>query len=194
MIGGLRRSRDGQEGVALLMLLIFMAAAVPVVYGALQTLSVVNIDSRVKTDLLESRYAALSGDQYARYRLAYEANYVDSLPMDTPVDFPLSINGKDVTVTILKTSEPPPAPSLPGSESGRELRTEMLVEPDTAPESVPTTFTYDITVTNSGADPADLTTFYALLPSSDFSYIASSTSGITTDEPLIVGNELMLGV
>ena len=187
----IRKLRDGQEGaLALTMLLAFMALAVPLVTSALQLSSTLSSGSRLTTNIVKSQYCAMAGDQYAVYRLAYETGFAEALPIGTPVNFQMTCAGQNVTVTVQKTTEPPPPPAGPSSESGRELRTTKTVQPNSATGGVPTTFTYQITVDNIGTDPLNLVTIYDLLPSSDFSYVNGSTTGVTTNDPEISGNEL----
>ena len=178
-----------ERGVALIMAVSFMALSLPLVLAALHLASALTVDSRVKTDILKGQYAALAGQQYARYRLDYEDDFPENLPLNTPQTSTISINGKDVTVRVKKVSQGPPPPSVPPSESGREFRTHKSVQPATTSIGVMTTFTYTITAVNTGSDTKELTTIYDQLPS-QFTYVVGSTSGVTTDNPQITGPEL----
>lgn len=185
----MRRLLKNEQGVALLMSAAFMALSLPLVLAALHLASALTVDSRVKTDILKSQYSGIAGQQYAQYRLAYEANFIQSLPLNTPQSFTLNINDKEVTVTVQRTSQVPPPPAVPAAESGREFRTQKSVQLETASVGVMTTYTYTITVFNTGPDTRELTTVYDQLPS-QFSYVGGSTSGITTNNPQITGPEL----
>ena len=179
----------GEKGASLIIVLAFMALAVPLVTATLGLASTVSIDSRLKTARMKSHYNTIGAAEHAMYRLLYEAGYVNSLPLNQPVSYTIALNGTDVEVTVTKTNEPPPAPTVPVPESGRELRTESTVQPQTANPGLLTTFTFEITVFNMSSTNMTLDTIYDQLHSG-FSYVSGSSIGITTNDPLDEGDIL----
>lgn len=98
-----------------------------------------------------------------------------------PTSYPLTLNGKTLTVTVLKrssVSQPPPS----GSPS--PLRATKTVLPTSTAPSTLTTFTYTVTVTNQGAAPYALTKIQDGLPSG-FTHVSGSTIGLTTQDPTV---------
>jgi hypothetical protein len=71
-----------QEGVALLMVLGFMAVSVPIITGYLAFTSALINDSEAKTRILAKQYASQGCSQYAAWKLnndpAYAATFVDN--------------------------------------------------------------------------------------------------------------------
>ena len=120
-----RSTREREEGVALVMVLAFMSIAIPLVTAALGLASALSVDSRVKTRVAKSQYSALGGAQHALYRLIYEAGYADGLPIGTPDNYTIALNGKQVTVTVEKFSQPPSShchPTPTAAEGSRPSR------------------------------------------------------------------------
>ena len=174
-----------QEGVGLVMVLAFMGLTVPLITAALGLATTLSVDSRVKNGILKSQYSVLAGTQYALYRVIYETGYIESLPTGVPDSFSITINGTDVTVTVLNTNEPPGVPPPPSSDNSRRLQATKTVNPVTASPSVLTTFSYAITVENLDDEPENLKKVHDRLPPG-FVYLAGTTSGVTTDDPVIV--------
>ena len=165
-----------------LMVVAFMGLAIPMITSALALASTLSIDSQVKTGILKSQYSAMGADEYA-------LNVIEQgLP---PGAYPITLNGEPVTVTI--GALPPPVPAPPPADNSRKLQTSKVVTPTVAVPSTLTTFTYTITVRNGDDDPENLTQIHDLLPTG-FSYVAGSTSGITTADPSIVGQQLTWGL
>lgn len=85
-----------QEGVAMLMVLGFMAISIPVVTGFLALTGTLSKDSRVKTDILTSQYTSQGCTQHAAYRLNNEPGYADSFVVN-PVQV-YTFDGCTITV------------------------------------------------------------------------------------------------
>jgi hypothetical protein len=68
-----------QEGVALLMVLGFMALSIPIVIGYLTLAGTLITDSEVKHRILVNQYASQGCSQYAAWKLINEPGYADSL-------------------------------------------------------------------------------------------------------------------
>ncbi|MCH8745929.1 MAG: DUF11 domain-containing protein, partial [Chloroflexi bacterium] len=129
-------------------------------------------------EILKNQYSALGADQYAQ-------NIIEQgLP---PGSYPITLNGEPVAVTI--AALPPPAPPPPAADNSRRLQASKVVTPTTAAASTLTTFTYTITVTNGDDESENLNKIHDELPAG-FSYVAGSTSGVTTADPSIVGQQL----
>ena len=167
-----------EKGTAMLMVIAFMGLAIPMIVTTLGLASALSIDSQVKTEILKNQYSALGADQYAQNIIQ------QGLP---PGSYPITLNGDPVAVTIgaLPTPVPPPAPG----DNSRRLSVSKVVTPTTAAASTLTTFTYTITVTNGDDDSENLTKIHDLLPAG-FSYKPWTTSGVTINEPGIVGQQL----
>lgn len=165
----------------MMLVLAFMALAVPLVTVSLSLSSTLNIDSQNKTKDLKSEYSVLAGSQYALHRLVHEPGFIASLQPGVPALYPLTFNGKDLTVTVLKhssVSQPPPSGSM------SPLHATKTVTPTSTPANTLTTYTYTITVQNQGTDPAPLTKVQDGLPSG-FTYVNGSTTGLTTQNPTV---------
>ena len=54
----------GQKGVAMIMVIAFMALSIPMITGALFLSGTLSSDSTVKTEILKRQYSALGGDQW----------------------------------------------------------------------------------------------------------------------------------
>lgn len=182
IIGWLKKHlRDSESGVAMVMVLVLVALSVPLVTTALGLSSTLAIDSGVKTRLLEGQYSALGSTEYVLYRILYEAGFPENLTPGIPDIQTITLNGESmdiVTVIDVGSAEAPPPPDVPG------LTTTKGVTPTTASVNTLTTFTYTITIENTGAGSIGVTEVHDGLPP-DFSYVASSTTGVTTDEPSI---------
>ena len=172
------------------MALAFLLLSVPLVIAALKLASTLALDSGTRTGIFKSQYAILGASEHVRYRLAYEDDYAENLPLNSPQSYVVRLNGKDITVTVMKTGLPTPsAPATsPPSESGRDFRTEKSVTPSTATPGF-RIFTYTINVWNTASTTLELTTVYDYLPSGLF-YLWGFTSGITTNNPEINAQEL----
>ena len=181
--------RHGEKGHVLVLVLATMFLGTVMVSSSLSLVST-SVKSSESPGASFANYAAAeAGAEHGFWRLRNEPGFAGNLLEEIPQGYVLDLNGKDVTVTVTKIPDPPPSSTSPGSESGRELRTEKKVQPYTATTGVSTTFTYNFTVYNSGEDTMELVTIYDLLPSG-LSYVSGSSTGITSNDPQISGNEL----
>ena len=187
----MKRLLHSQEGAALVMSLAFLMLSVPLVIAAQKLASTLALDSRAKTDIVMTQYSNWGASEHVRFRLAHEDGYVENLPLNSQQSYVVRLNGKDITVTVMKTAQPTPPPPLtsPPSESGRDFRTEKSVTPTTATPGFLTTFTYTINVWNTASTTQELTTVFDELPVG-LSYVSGFTSGITTNDPQINDQEL----
>ena len=186
----MKRLLHRQEGAALVMSLAFLMLSVPLVIAAQKLASTLALDSRAKTDIVMTQHSNWGASEHVRFRLAYEDGYVENLPLNSPQSYVVRLNGKDITVTVVRTADPPLAPPLtvPSSESGREFRTAKSVTPGIATPGL-TTFTYTITVWNTALTTQQVSTVYDKLPYG-LSYVSGFTSGMTTNDPQINDEEL----
>ena len=185
----IRTLAHGQKGVSLVIVLAFMALSVPLITGALGLASTVSIDSRIKTTIAKSQYATMGGVQHAIHRLTNEAGYLTSLTAGVPSTYTLTLGGEDVDITVEKLVVLPPPPSDIGTDASQRVQTTKVVTPTTAQPDTLTDFTYTITVENRDDEERNLTKVHDRLPSG-FSYVPGSTSGVTTSDPSISGQEL----
>ena len=182
-----RRGASGgsERGAGLIMVLAFMALAVPLITGALRVATTMNIDSRVKGDITTSHYTAVGG---AEYRLAYETGYAESLQAGVTDSFSISLNGDVFDMSVLSISDPPGDPPPPPGDNNQRLRAYKTVLPAAGTPLVLTTFTYSIVVTNEDDTATNFRKIHdRLLPG--FTYLTGSTVGVTTDDPIITLEE-----
>ena len=103
MIGVIRRLSRNQEGVALVMVLGFMALAVPMITGALALAGSLSNDSYVKNKIAKKLYTELGCRQYAISHLLHQAGYAAGLTVGVPDALPpITLNGIECTVTVTK--------------------------------------------------------------------------------------------
>ena len=156
----IRRVRHRQRGNATIMVLAFMALAIPLITSSLGLASTLSIDSRVKTGITLSQYAAIAGGQHGTYRVLYESGYLESLQPDVPDEYTVNINGRDVTVTVVKLDDDLSLPSVPPGPNSRVFRASKVVSPTTVLADTLTTYTYTATITkrdrNGAEDHPDL--------------------------------------
>ncbi|MCH7552555.1 MAG: DUF11 domain-containing protein [Chloroflexi bacterium] len=178
----LKRFHANQNGLALTLVLAFMALTVPVVAGSLAYSSQLSLDSRIKTGITKSTYSAIGGEAHGRYRLLSEAGFADSLVVSTPFTYSVGVNdGADVTIT--RITDPNGNPPQTISSFFKNLLVSKTASPDTGvlpDEEV----TYIITIQNTDPEPAELRGILDGLPS-EFTYVAYSAIGVTTEEPTI---------
>ena len=188
-LGSVKRPlASGEQGLAIIFVLAFMALAVPLTTGALKVASTLSIDSRVKTENALDHYSLVGATQHPIYRILYEEGYADSIPAGGEDTYTINLNGVELTISLTKASEPPdePVPSWESNppDNNFELQTTKVVSPTTTAAMTPTTFTYTITVQNLSPEPQPLNKVQDGLPAG-FVYVSSSTSGITTVEPSV---------
>lgn len=176
-----RGGRHGERGAGLVVVLAFIALAIPITTSALSLVSTAALDSRAKTESSFSRYAAVSGTEYGRYRLLHEPGFRDTVLGGAPVQQTIMINGQPTVITWERLTGPSvtlPGPGLP------TLQTSKTVNPDAVPAGTPTLVTYDVTITNTGAQTERVRTVDDALPPF-FTYEPGSTSGAATADPVI---------
>ena len=93
----------GQDGVAMLIVLGFMALSVPMVTGILSFSGTLSKDSQTKAAILQSQYSAQGCTQYASYRLTNEDNYATNLVEGVPDVY----NFDSCTITVTKVANVP---------------------------------------------------------------------------------------
>ena len=183
---------DRQRGAIMVIVLAFIALAVPLVTGALGLASTLSIDSRIKTRLAKGQYSTIAGNQHAIYRIFYESGYTEGLTEGVEDNYVIDINGEQITVSVLKLSDPVNDPPPPDADSSRKFQTVKIVVPASASPNVQTTFTYTVTVENRDSEPEKLNKVHDRLEPG-FAYVAGTTSGVTTGDPSIAvlddGNE-----
>ena len=103
--------------------------------------------------------------------------------------YTVPVNGRTVSVSVTKLSAPVYDPPSSTYTSKQRLYAEKVVAPETASPSTLTTFTYTITVTNGAATTKGINQIVDELPAG-FSYAAGTTTGLTTDDPSVSGQEL----
>lgn len=185
----IHRLLQRQEGQALIMLLAFMALAVPLVTGALGYASTLALDSRAKTGVLKSSYSSMGGIQHLTYRLVYEDGWAESLPLGLAVNYTIVLNGINVIVTVTKLQDPPPPPAVPGSVANRAYLITKSVYPTTAPASTPTTYIYTSLISNGTDTERTISNLTDDFPEG-LTYVTGSTSGLTTADPSLVAGNL----
>ncbi len=182
-----------QQGIGLLLALAFMAVALPLVTGALALASSLSIDSGVKERILKRQYSLLGASQHSFYRLAYEVGYVEGLLTGMADTYTIELNGETITVNVTKVTDGAGAPPNPKSDNARRLQAYKAVIPTAASPGVLTTFAYTITVRNQDDEAEQVTKIHDALPPG-FTYVAGSTSGVTTNNPAISTHDDGFGV
>lgn len=180
------RQKRGERGIALMMVLAFMAVSVPLVTGALALASNLSIDSGVKERIAQRQYSLFGASQHAIYKLVYEEGYLDGLEEGVEYSYAVELNGQTLTVTVMKLVSPAGEPFPPPAYSNRRLRTlkEVVDAPATVNPGEPATFTYSIVVENADDQAEDVRKVHDALPPG-FSYVPGTTSGVTTNNPEI---------
>ena len=182
----------GQKGVAMIMVIAFMALSIPMITGALSLSGTLSSDSTVKTEILKRQYSDLGGDQWGGYlaKKGYPCG-----------DYQFDLNDNPIDVSICELPDllypPPPA------DDSRRLFSSITVTPDTAspadfnpPGPFPQPFTFTVTVTNRDDDPEGLPKIHAVLPPG-FAYVDDSSSLVdelgnlvTNKNPAVSGQKL----
>ena len=179
------------------MLIAFMALAVPLTTSALGLASTLSLDSMAKMRILKRQYSGFGGSAHAMYRLLHEQTadpeggpdpvmWRDTLEFGTPEAYSLALNEGSLDITVEKLSEPKGTPSVSATSHFRKLRTSKAADKATA--SPGEVITYTVTVENLFDEPAPLTKVHDGLPPG-FSYVSTSTSGVTTNEPDITPHQ-----
>jgi len=173
-----------QEGAMGMILVIgFMALAIPLVTSALALSGTLARDSQVKTNILKRQYAALGIGEYVSYLAADPTRWnnwktANFVPATGNYEETITIGGENTNVTVFPLAvSPGNAPVIPVSP----LQTQLSANPAALPEGEDVTFT--LTVTNPTTGPQELTKIYNGLPPG-FTYDNGSTTGVTTVDPI----------
>lgn len=185
----LRAVFGDQRGVTLVVVLAFLVLVVPATTAALSFAATVSTDSKARTQGTLGHYSTTGGAEHAFYRIVHEPGYVDGLALDIPDIYTVALNGRTVSVAVTKLSAVATAPPESTYNSNQRLRAEKVVTPTTAVAGVLTTFTYTVMVTNGDDTSKSINQIVDELPSG-FTYVAASTSGLTSLDPAISGREL----
>lgn len=185
----MKRLVGGESGVAMIMVLAFIALAGAAVPASLAVASSLAVDSRVKTEILKEQYAAIGADQYSTYRMLYEPGYTDTLVSGVPDTFTVTLNGIDVITSITMYASSTSNPPAGSSDNNRRLQTTKVASPTTALADTLTTYTYTITVENRSESAESINKVYDQLPAG-MTYVTGSTSGMTVAEPSASGQQL----
>lgn len=177
----LLRSQEGALGMILVVG--FMALAIPLITSSLVLSGTLTKDSVVKTDIMKRQYAALGVGEYVGYLAADPTRWNDwktahFVPASDNYQETITIGGKSTDVTVIPVAvQPGSPPAIPVSP----LQTQLSANPAALPEGSDLTLT--LTVTNPTTGDEDLTKFYIGLPPG-FRYHVGSTTGVTTDNPV----------
>ena len=171
MASGLIGGESG--GIAIIMLLGFMALGVPLAGAALETATTLSRASLVYDARLTGMYGAGAGVEVAIHELLSDPDFDDGMtPSDPDKVITVDTNGDTVTVTVTK---------IFGSETlqGQAVILTKTVTPTSAPANTLTTFTYTITIKNEGTDTVTLEQIKDHLPPG-FEYVDNSAGGDIT--------------
>ncbi|MFQ5826808.1 MAG: hypothetical protein ACE5IA_05560, partial [Dehalococcoidia bacterium] len=166
-----------EQGQALPLALIALALVTLTSAPLLNQVSTGLMATRVSGGLNVERYSADTGVEHALWRLVYEPGFAESLTVGDPTaEYSREANGGTVNITVTRLGATSP--------TGDPVGVSKAVFPDSAPEGQETTFTYTIYIKNLSLGLQDLHSIGDLLPLG-FSYLAGSSSGVTTDDPNI---------
>ncbi|MCI0816104.1 MAG: DUF11 domain-containing protein, partial [Chloroflexi bacterium] len=181
--------RQDERGSAMIVVLAFLVFVVPSVTAALSFAATASTVSGAQTRSAIAQYTATGGAEHGLYRVVHEAGYADGLVLDAADLYTVLINGRTVNVSVTKLSatvfDPPPSTY----NSKQRLYAEKAVTPETASPSTLTTFTYTITVTNGSKTAKGINQMVDELPAG-FSYVGGTTTGLTTNDPTVSGQQL----
>ncbi|MCH8199730.1 MAG: DUF11 domain-containing protein [Chloroflexi bacterium] len=178
-----------ERGGAMLVVLAFLVFVVPTVTAALSFAATVSRSSGAEGERAIVQYTSTGGAEHGLYRVVYEAGYADGLVLDVADLYTVPVNGRTVNISVTRLSatvhDPPPSTY----NSKQRLYAEKVVTPETASPSTLTTFTYTITVTNGSETTKGINQVVDELPGG-FSYVGGTTTGLTTDDPSVLGQKL----
>ena len=173
-LAGLLREERG--GAALLMLIGFIALAVPLMAASAQTSTQLSRNSLRYANRVTEEYNAVSGVEVAAWEAANNPAHDDGLNIANPSKA-MSIDSNEETVNVTTTK-------IFGSDDlqGQGLLVTKTVNPTSTPPDTATTFTYTITIQNDGTDSVTVDRIRDYLPPR-LSYVSGSTSGLTASNP-----------
>ncbi|PKB78234.1 MAG: hypothetical protein BZY88_19595 [SAR202 cluster bacterium Io17-Chloro-G9] len=181
------RSRLAGEkgGVAILLVLAFIAFGVPIITAALGLSSTLSIDSRVKSQILDRQYCGVGQDEFVRYLALDGGRFLAWLALSEEEQKITFCDGQ-VTFPVNESANGPgdsPDYSFQEIQSAFKEVTPNQATPDTL-----TTFTYTITFKNQGTGTIALERVVDFLPPL-FQYSDNTTTGsITTSNPTVSSN------
>lgn len=176
-----------EKGQALILVLAAMAMGTLLIVPFLTQASTTLLSSRDYAQAINRQYSADAGVEHATWRLKYEPGFAGSLtPANPTVNYPMTINNTSVNinVTFVEVESPPNPPPLPEGPQADRIQVSKRVAPNSAPVGQQTTFTYTISIKNIDTSTVKLEEIRDLLPAG-LSYVAGSSSGITTADPNI---------
>jgi len=91
---------NDESGQALLLALLVLAVGVMLVGGFLYYVSTSQLASREARQQTVERYAADGGVEHAMWRLLHEDGFTETVVTDSPVTYPITINGQTVLITV----------------------------------------------------------------------------------------------
>ena len=177
----MKRIAGSEKGaMAMLLVIAFMALAVPLVTSSLGLSSMLTTDSRVKTGILKRQYCALAAVEYVRYLTLEPQIWADwwaAHPDGTETIYPCAdgaLNG----IIISMTSDPDSPPVTDENDAPDDLflmpspaysnrRIQPVKTVETTDDSVSadkTPFTYTITLTNRSDSSVNLNKIHDDLP------------------------------
>ena len=165
-------------GVAVLMLIGFIALAVPVTIAAVQSSGQLSRNSRVYDTRLTGMYNSGSAIEVALHKILADPSFDVGLTPSSPSKaMTAEANGETVNITVTKIF-------TSNAVDGQGLVVSKVVSPTSTPVDTATTFTYTITIKNEGTGTSEIEEIKDFLPPG-MVYATSSTSGITTNEPVV---------
>lgn len=170
----------------MIMLVAFIALAVPLTVAALQTAAQLSRNSGVYDDRLTALYSAASGIEVALWEMLSDPGYGEDLTEASPTKTTQAqVNNETVDVTVTR---------IFGEQvlQGQGLVVTKSVDPNAVPANATTTFTYTLTIKNEGTGTARIKRLTDYLPPG-LSYLTGSTSGLTTQEPTINNGQATCG-
>jgi uncharacterized repeat protein (TIGR01451 family) len=175
----LQRLIRNESGVAMIVVMGFMALTIPVVTAALAFASTASNNANVASADTTSSFTAAAASDYAVFKLLHTAGFKETLVAGVPVQEVLPINGEDAVVSWTKRG-------VPGATTPPEEPTVFsmtkVVDIAVVPADTPTTVTYTIEVSNFSAATATLDEIKDGLPPY-FDYVDGTTTGATTANP-----------
>lgn len=169
-------------GLTLALLALGALVAVPVARLG----STAALGSNKATQQVWDRYSADAGIEHALWRIQYQSGFQGSL--NPTVTYTQSYNGRTVSLTVTAQTPPPPPPSPCQSGTGGQICISSSVSPASVTANVFQTFTYTLTIRNTGTSNVHLEEIGDLLPST-FSYSngSAASSGIQFQQGQVLG-------
>lgn len=183
-MSALSHSRTGERGQALLSVLLLLSLGSVLIAPTLHTMSTGLKATRIHRDSMLAQYSADAGVEHAIWRIRDETGFAESLTATTPsVTYGLTVNGIPTTVTVEYVTQPPPPPP-PDPGTGGIVYVSKTVDNPSGNPGQTATFTYTLHIDNIGTSTVHIVQIGDLLPPG-FSYVAGSSSGITSAAPAI---------